>query len=132
MSGYSVALTGARDGKPFTIQLQPYASTDSLPKAYTWSVAWTVSALFSHIGNHGEMGGSRGGCPLQFCSLPPPQKYPNKRHFNSCYSKKIKGSRFCGTRCRLLLLFTIYYLLTLHLGGGIVYSGWRVGIDQRS
>ena len=30
---------GARDGKPFTIQLQSYASTDSLPKAYTWSVS---------------------------------------------------------------------------------------------
>jgi len=37
-----VVFAGARDGKPFTIQLHPYASTDSLPKAYTWSVSQTV------------------------------------------------------------------------------------------
>ena len=38
-------LTGARDGKPFTIQLQPDASTDSLPKAYTWSVLFLVDLV---------------------------------------------------------------------------------------
>jgi len=43
-----VVFAGARAGKPFTIQLQPYASTDSLPKAYTWYVpAFAVCLIFS-------------------------------------------------------------------------------------
>jgi len=45
-NAFCIMFVGARDGKPFTIQLQPDASTDSLPKAYTWLVVVDLFVQF--------------------------------------------------------------------------------------